>query len=440
MEAELPFGSPRKRPSFFEPIIKEFNKKIEKFKKKYFIALKILKGKTKLLLKVLKEIKKWIMKNVIFIKKRIKELNPILLFRFRLREVYESNETKKEKDFLIRNQIIDESFSQIKSPAWSKPSLTKKKMKDLTNRINIIRNQIERITKDKKKKTPAINISLKKISYNPKKLESPKKIWQILKRRNARLTYKFHYFIKFFIEKIYIDIFLSIINIPLINTQLFLESTKKIIDQYIYNNEPNQEKMNKKNPNTSCFISTIKKSLDIVSKKNSHIFSDLSYLSQAYVFYRLSQAQVRNLYKLQSVLEYRGTSLFLKTEIKNFFGTQGIFKTELGHKKPHNSAMNDWKNWLRGHYQYDLSQIRWSRLIPQRWRNRINKRCMTKKKKFYKWESYEKDQLNFYRKKNVSEVYSLLNEKENFPKYNRYDLLSYKSLNYEKKKKGLFYL
>nr|YP_010613359.1 hypothetical chloroplast RF1 [Trigonotis zhuokejiensis]WAR50261.1 hypothetical chloroplast RF1 [Trigonotis zhuokejiensis] len=440
MEAELPFGSPRKLPSFFEPIIKELNKKIEKFKKKYFLALKILKRKTKLLLKVLKEIKKWIMKNVIFIKKRIKELNTILLFRFRLREVYESNKTKKEKDFLIRNQIIDESFSQIQSPAWLKSSLTKKKMKDLTNRINIIRNQIERITKEKKKKTPSINISLNKRSYNPKKLESPKKIWQILKRRNARLTYKFHFFIKFFIEKIYIDICLSIINIPLINTQLFLESTKKIIDQYIY--EPNQEKTNKKNPNTSRFISTIKKSLDIVSKKNSHIFSDLSCLSQAYVFYRLSQAQVRrSLYKLQTVLQYQGTSLFLKTEIKDSFGTQGIFQTELGHKKPHNS--NDWKKWLRGHYQYDLSQIRWSRLIPQRWRNkiRINKRCMTmtKKKKIYKWESYEKDQLKFSRKENISEVHSLLNEKEKFPKYNRYDLLSYKSLNFEKKKASSIY-
>nr|YP_011014752.1 hypothetical chloroplast RF1 [Microula sikkimensis]WQB38165.1 hypothetical chloroplast RF1 [Microula sikkimensis] len=436
MEAELPFGSPRKRPSFFEPIIKELNKKMEKFKKKYFLALKILKGKTKLLIKILKEIKKWIMKNVLFIKKRIKELNTILLFRFRLREVYESNETKKEKDFLIRNQIIDESFNQIQSPAWSKSSLTKKKMKDLTNRINIIRNQIERITKEKKK-TPAINISLNKISVNPKKLESPKKFGQILKRINARLTYKF-YFIKIVIEKIYIDICLSIINIPLINTQLFLESTKKIIDQYIYNNEPNQEKVNKKNPNTSSFISTIKKSLDIVSNKNSHIFSDLSCLSQAYVFYRLSQAQVRSLYKLQSVLQYQGTSLFLKTEIKDFFGTQGIFQTELGHKKPKNSAMNDWKKWLRGHYQYDLSQIRWSRLIPQRWRNnRINKRrCMTKKN--YKWESYEKDKFNFYRKENVSEVYSLLNEKENFSKYNRYDLLSYKSLNYEKKASSIY--
>nr|YP_009890181.1 photosystem I assembly protein Ycf1 [Onosma fuyunensis]QKM77431.1 photosystem I assembly protein Ycf1 [Onosma fuyunensis] len=441
MEAELPFGSPRKSPSFFEPIIKELNKKIEKLKKKYFITLKILKGKTKLLIKVFKEIKIWILKNVIFIKKRIKELNPILLFRFRLRKVYESNETKKEKDSMIKNQIIDESFSQIQSSTWSKSSLKKKKMNDLTARINRIRNQIEKITKDKKKRTPAINISLNKRSYNPKKLESQKKkkIWQILKKRNAQLTYKFHYFVKLFIERIYIDIFLSIINILRINRQLFLESTKKIIDQYIYNNEPNQEKTNKQNSNTSRFISNIKKPLDFVNKKNSHILSDFSYLSQAYVFYRLSQTQVRNLYKLQSVLQYQGTSLFLKTEIKDFFGTQGIFQTGLGHKKLQNSARNGWKNWLRRHYQYDLSQIRWSRLIPQRWRNRINQHCMTKKKKINKWESYEKDQLNFYRKQNDYEVYSLLNEKENFPKYNRCNLLSYKYLNYEKKRASSIY-
>nr|YP_010028214.1 hypothetical protein RF1 [Arnebia euchroma]QOS48571.1 hypothetical protein RF1 [Arnebia euchroma] len=440
METELPFSSPRKRPSFFEPIIKELNKKIEKLKKKYFITLKILKGKTKLPLKVFKEIKNWILKNVIFIKKLIKELNPILLFRFRLRKVYESNETKKEKDSMTRNQIIDESFSQIQSSTWSKSPPTKKKMNDLTDKINKILNQIEKITKEKKKRTAAINISLNKRSYNPKKLESPKNIWQILKRRNVQLTYKFHYFVKFFIERICIDIFLSIINILRINKQLFLESTKKIIDQYIYNN---QEKTNKQNSNTSRFISNFelnkKKPLDFVNKKNSHILSDFSYLSQAYVFYRLSQTQVINLYKLQPVLQYQGTSLFLKTEIKNFFGTQGIFQTGLAHKKLQNYAMNGWKNWLRRHYQYDLSQSRWSRLIPQRWRNRINQRCMTKKKKINKWESYEKDQLNFYRKQNDYEVYSLLNEKENFPKYNRYNLLSYKYLNYEKKRASSIY-
>nr|QZF76528.1 hypothetical chloroplast RF19 [Ehretia dicksonii] len=431
MEAELPFGSPRKRPSFFEPIIRELKKKIGKLKKKYFLALRVLKGKTKLLLKVLKETKKWVMKNIIFrkiIRNELSKVNPIPLFR--LREVYESNETQKEKDSIISNQIIHESFSQIQSPDWTNSSLTEKKMKDLTDRISIIRNQIERITKEKKKVTPAINISLNKRSYNAKRLELPKNIWQIVKRRNPRLTYKLHYFLKFFIERMYIDIFLSIINIPRINTQLFLESTKKIIDEYIYNNEPNQEKINKQNQNTIRFISTIKKSLDNISKKYSHIFSDLSYLSQAYVFYKLSQTQVRNLYKLRSVLQYQGTSFFLKTEIKDSFGTLRIFQPELRHKKLKNYGMNHWKNWLRGHYQYDLSQIRWSRLIPQKWRNRINQCRMTQNNNLNKWDSYEKDQLIHYKKQNDFEVYSLLNQKENFSKYYRYDLLSYKSLNY----------
>nr|YP_010502118.1 hypothetical chloroplast RF1 [Heliotropium arborescens] len=436
MEAELPFGSPRKPPSFFEPIIRELEKKIGKFKKKYFLALRVLKRKTKLLLKVSKETKKRVMKSIIFIKKKINELskvNPIPLFR--LREVYELNEIQKEKDSIISNQIIHESFSQIQSPDWTNSSLTEKKMKDLTDRISIIRNQIERIRKEKKKVTPAINISLNKRSYSAKRLELTKNIWQILKRRNARLTYKLHYFLKFFIERIYIENFLSIINIPRINTQLFLESTKKIIDKYIYNNEPNQEKINKQNKNTIRFISTIKKSLDNINKKNSHIFSDLSYLSQAYVFYKLSQTQVRNLYKLRSVFQYQGTSFFLKTEIKDSFGTLGIFQPELRHKKLKNYRKNQWKNWLRGHYQYDLSQIRWSKLIPKKWRNRINQCRMTQNPNLNKWDSYEKDQLIHYKKQNDPEVYSLLNQKENFPKYYRYDLLSYKSLNYENKNK-----
>ncbi|DAD49472.1 TPA_asm: hypothetical protein HUJ06_032073 [Nelumbo nucifera] len=34
----------------------------------------------------------------------------------------------------------------------------------------------------------------------------------------------------------------------------------------------------------------------------------------------------------------------------------------------------EWKNWLKGHYQYDLSQTRWFRLVPQKWRNRVNQR------------------------------------------------------------------
>nr|YP_010449092.1 hypothetical chloroplast RF19 [Exbucklandia populnea]UTS57615.1 hypothetical chloroplast RF19 [Exbucklandia populnea]WBR75096.1 hypothetical chloroplast RF1 [Exbucklandia populnea]WCH59049.1 hypothetical protein RF1 [Exbucklandia populnea] len=441
IEAELPFGSPRKRPSFFEPIFKELVKKIIKWKKNCFLVLRVLKERTNFFLTVSKETKEWVIKIIKRIIKELSKINPILLFR--LREGYESSETKKEKDLIISNinRMIHESSIQIRSMDWTNYSLTEKKMKDLTDRTSTIRNQIEKITKDKKKEfitiTPEINISPNKKSHNAKRLESPKNIWQILKRRNTRLIRKSHYFFKFFIERIYIDILRCIINIPRINAQLFIESKKKIIDKYIYNNEANQERINKTNKNKIHFI----KSLYNISNrnKNSQIFGDLSSLSQAYVFYKLSQTQVINLYKLRSVLQYHGTSLFLKNEIeiKDYFG--GISHSELRHKKLRNSGMNQWKNWLRGHYQYDLSQIGWSRLVPQKWRNRVNQRCMAQTKDLNKWDSYEKDPFIYYEKENDYEVDSLPNQKENFKKHYRYDLLSYKSINYEDKKNSYIY-
>nr|YP_010982862.1 Ycf1 protein [Cordia monoica]WOH22085.1 Ycf1 protein [Cordia monoica] len=431
-EAERPFGSPREEPPFFEPIIRELAKidPLEFF------------------LKMSKKRDTWVTKSIIFIINFLKvNKNPSL----KLREVYESNETQKEKDSIISNQIIHESFSQIQSPGRTNSLPTEKKTKNLTDKISIIKYQIKRITKEKKKATPAINI------------------WQILKRRNARFTYKLHYFLKF--ERIYIDIFLYItnINISRINTQLVLESTKKIIEKFIYNNKSHQKKINKQNKSEIRFISTIKKSFDNISKKKSHIFTDLpNNLSQAYVFYKLSQTQVRNLYKLRSVLQYQGTSFFLKTEIKDSFGTLGIFQPELRQKKLKNYGMNEWKNWLRlrgWYYQYDLSNIRWSRLIPQKWRNRINQCRMTQNKNLNKKGSDEKDPLIHYKKgagfqpkvwkemqkeivllqkylqyqqQNPKRIKSL-NQKDTFPKYYRYDLLSYKFLNYENKRNSSIY-
>ena len=42
-ETDLPFGSPRKRTSFFKPILKELEKRIRKFKNKCFLVLTVLK-------------------------------------------------------------------------------------------------------------------------------------------------------------------------------------------------------------------------------------------------------------------------------------------------------------------------------------------------------------------------------------------------------------
>ncbi|TMW81186.1 hypothetical protein EJD97_011273, partial [Solanum chilense] len=108
------------------------------------------------------------------------------------------------------NQIINESFRQIESGNWPNSSLIETKMKDLTDRTSTIKNQIERITKEKKKVTPEIDINPNKTN-NIKKFESPKKIFQILKSRNTRVIWKFHYFLKLFIQRLYINLFLSII-------------------------------------------------------------------------------------------------------------------------------------------------------------------------------------------------------------------------------------
>jgi hypothetical protein len=434
-ETEVPFGPPLKRHSFFEPIFKELKTQI---RTKPFVLLKVFK-RTKSFRKVAKETNKCIL----FLKGRIKELNLV-----RLREIDELGETKK--DSIINNQTIRESSIQIRSMNWTNFSLTEKKRKELTkeltNRTNRIRKQIEKITKDQKKGllTQEINISSNKPNYRAKILESSKKIWQILKRRSTRLIRKSYFFIKFFIEKVYINIFLSILNIPRIHTKLFLESTKKmkIFDKNVHNNEATQEKINKTNQNRIHFISTRKKSLSKISNnnKNSKVFCDLSSFSQsqAYVFYKLSQTQVINLSNFRSALQYHGTSLFLKNEIKDDFEKQGIFYYELRHKhKPFwNFGMNEWKAWLRGHYQYqyDLSRIRWARLVPQKWRNRANQHCMTQNKDLNKRDSYEKNGLTHYEKKNLFETDSLQNQKSNFKKLYRYDLLSYKFINYEDKK------
>nr|QHE65543.1 hypothetical chloroplast RF1 [Peganum harmala]QWC55091.1 hypothetical chloroplast RF1 [Peganum nigellastrum] len=444
METELPFGSPRKRRSFFEPIFKELKKKIKKWKTKSLIFLRILKEKTKFLQKVSKETQKWVVKNILFLKGRIKELSKINSIQlFKLREIDELGETKK--DSIISNQMIDESSIKIRSMDWTNLSLTEKKMKDLINRTSIIRNQIEKITKAKKKRliTDESHISSNKTSYGAKIVESSKTRWQILKRRNTRLIRKSYIFIKFFIEKIYINIFFFILNIPKINAKLFLDSRKKmqIIDQNIHKNEVNQEKINKTTQNRIHWISTIKKSLSKISTKNSKIFCDLSSFSQsqAYVFYKLSQTQVINFSNFRSVLQYYGTSLFLKNEIKNDFQKQGIFYSELRHKPFCNFRINQWKNWLRGHYQYDLSGIKWSRLLPKKWRNKANQHGMAQNKDLNKRDSFGNNRLTHYEKQNFFEVDPLQNQKVNFKKPYRYDLLSYKSINYEDKKDSYIY-
>nr|YP_010962692.1 hypothetical protein RF1 [Senna candolleana]WNI02232.1 hypothetical protein RF1 [Senna candolleana] len=447
MEVELPFSSsPRNQLSFFDPIFKELKKKMKNRKKKFFLVLKVLNERTQFFLNVSKERAQWIIKSILkkilFLKEKIKKLSlSNLLFIFGLRKIYELNEIQKDSTISNSNPMIYESAIPIQSITWTNCSLTEKKIKDLNDRTKTIIKQIEKFTKKKGFLISERNICSKKTTYNydDKRFELEKDIWQILQRRNVGLAHKSHYCLKFFIEKVYIDIFICIINIPRINVQLFLESTKKILNKYIYNNKANEERVDKKNKSIIHFISTIKNLICNISNMTSQNFCDVSSLSQAYVFYKLSQTQVLYKSKFRSVFEYHGTPLFLKNEIKDyFFEVQGISHSKLKHKNPPNSVMNEWKNWLKGHYQYqyDLSQSGWSRLVPQKWRNRMNESRVAQNKDLTKCHSYEKKGLILHKKQ---EVDSLTNQKKKMKKQYGYDLLSYKSINYADKKDSYIY-
>uniref|UniRef100_UPI0030DF2D3D hypothetical chloroplast RF19 n=1 Tax=Acanthophyllum pungens TaxID=2603716 RepID=UPI0030DF2D3D len=453
METEIPFGSSRERPSFFKPILKELDKKIRKLKTKCFRVLKIVivivKDKIKFCLKVSNETTIFFIKSFLFFTKiiiiKISTVSPIRVLKLRDK----SNEIKKEKD---NNHMVHESSIQARfmNPTNYSDSVAKQKKKDLANQTNTIQNKIEKIAKEKRFQTLKLIIKPKKTRYGTKKLQLIQNFGQILNRLNNLLIRKLNYFKTFFRESIFVDIFIHIFNIPRINIQLFLESTKKkhFTEKPLYNN--------KKNKKTIQFLKALFYFISHINK-NSTILSDFSFLSQAYIVYKLSQANLYlyYLYTLRSALQYRETSLFLKNKILHYFGTQEItlyklktnnFKLKI--KKPPNLVLNRWKNRLKlkKNYQYDLSQIKWSQLEPQKWKNRITDYCEVEMINLQKNKnhSYKKDPLfNYKNTKNYENslylLYLFLDQKDKVKKNNRYDLLSYNFFFYEDKKDSYRY-
>nr|QGY75056.1 hypothetical chloroplast RF19 [Allium macrostemon] len=421
---------------------KELEKKTIKVKKKILEVIRVFKERGNGVLKVSKKKKRWIIKIILFmdlIMKKLEKVKPILKLKSSRVKIYEPTKNKDGRDSNINNKILRESTITIQflNCGNANYSLIETKMKDLANKTITIRSQIKGITKDNKKIV---------LTYDDKRAELQKDIWQIFKRKNIRLIRKSNYFIKSFIEKIYMNLLLCIIKIP------SFKSTNKILTKYIYNDKTNQEGIEKTNQKIMNFILTIKKSFYnifyntnfSISNKNSNIYWDLSSLSQAYIFYKFSQNQLLNKYALKSVLQYHNTYPFLTDIIKNYCTIQGIFGSKPKHKKIHKYRMNKWKMWLRGHYQYNLSQTKWSYLVPKKWQNRANQCRIIQKKdstKSAKSDLYkkEKDQLIHYMKENYYTVNSLTSQKNKLKKHFGYDILSYKYINFEDNKNSYIY-
>ncbi|MBW1279370.1 hypothetical protein KYD79_26650, partial [Escherichia coli] len=194
--------------------------------------------------------------------------------------------------------------------------------------------------------------------------------------------------------------------------------------------ENGEKKKNQKN--TIYFISTLK---NFISKKKKFSY-DLCSLSQAYVFYKISQIQVSKFSKLKAVLEYNIciTSFFVKNQIKDFCEEQGIFHYELKDKTFFNSEVNPWKYWLRSHSQYNLPRIAWARLVTKKWKKKINQDSLVLNTSLIKTDSYEKNKIDNYKKQQFFEANSLLNSKHNLKKDYIYNSFCYKSIHSREKK------
>uniref|UniRef100_UPI0030FE516F hypothetical protein RF1 n=1 Tax=Ceratocephala orthoceras TaxID=286838 RepID=UPI0030FE516F len=416
MEAERPFGTPRPRPSFFEPILKQLKKKLKKVKRKGFLDQKMKKKKTKWFREVSNETQKWVTKKLPFIKKIMKELT-------KKNSISTKNGLKEVSDLnSISNKMIPELSTQIQPNGCINDSLTEKKMKHIADRINKIRNQIEKTRKEKKKLfiTKNINIHTNKPSWDDKRLKRSKNFWQILKKGKTRLIRKCLSFFNFWIKTIAMEILINIINNIQKRIQILLQLTKltiKIIEKYSYKDERIKKKMEDKNENTIHYISTIKRSISNTTNTSnkSQIFCDLSSLSQAYLFYKLSQIQVTN----SGMNVYES---YAKGELYK------ILDSESRHQNFHYSGMNEWLDWLMGnyHYQYHLSQTAWSKLIPDKWQNKINKKLAVQKINLPHLDLHQKETL---KQKNYA-VNLLLSQKNKLKNY-RYNLLANQYINYD---------
>nr|YP_010163351.1 hypothetical chloroplast RF19 [Kotschya aeschynomenoides]QRI61143.1 hypothetical chloroplast RF19 [Kotschya aeschynomenoides] len=424
-EVEFPFSRyPRNRFYFFEPIFKKLKKKMKKWKTNVFLVLKILNERINLFVNFLEERAKSIIKSILFIIEKIKQ--EFTLFRLKISGL---SETQKDSTIRNKNPMIYQSTIRIESINWKNCSLKKQKIKNFNAKRKAIINKINQIKKEKGGLTSEINISSNKISYYAKRFELKINIFEIFKKRKARKSQDS--FLKSLIERVYLDIFLFIICIPKINVQLFRKSIKIIENKSIDNIQTHEERTDKKKKSIINFLSLLKKCYNI-RNTNSKNSCDISALSQAYVFLKLSETQVINISKLRSAFEYHGKSFFIKNERKDFFfGIQRRFNCKLRKKKTTNYGMNQWTNWLlKGHYQYDLSHRRWSRLLPIKWRNRIPERRVSQKKDLKKRDSYEKTRLILYKNQQLDSK-----KKKQY----EYDFFSYKSINYAYKKHSYIY-
>nr|YP_009535635.1 Ycf1 [Pinus aristata]AYI69436.1 Ycf1 [Pinus aristata] len=164
------------------------------------------------------------------------------------------------------------------------------------------------------------------------------------------------------------------------------------------------------------YYSINEKIQDFEIRPDQNMFS----MSQAYVFHKIWQIGAIDRSYSKYFFKYRAQTSYplIKKKIKELFDIQRI----LDHEKPQDLKENDWKQWLRCFDRYKLSPQIWSRINPQKWRNRVNKQCTCYEERFIPYEQ-KKDYLF------ATVIEPSLGLLRKMNKRYRYNLLSYSYLN-----------
>nr|YP_010760422.1 Ycf1 protein [Cuscuta nevadensis]WEY30401.1 Ycf1 protein [Cuscuta nevadensis] len=321
----------------------------------------------------------------------------------------------KEKRTLEPSIVNDEKVENVNNNVLNKPLILfqfsqREKLQILTNRIRIIKTKLEKITEKKKTIKQDLDLILFK---------------KIFKRKKFKVIPFCHYFLKLFFQILYNLFLFKILLISRLINRIINELKEKLIDKSCSQNEKTKKLYQKFN-----FI------FQKTTQKPSTNFCDLS---QAYVFYKISQqTESFNIWKLRSLLKKQIKAMSIKPKIKKYFARQGLIQTHERKTKSHQLTTRQWKNWLTINSQYDLSAILWSSFSTKKknWRKKIH-RCHNFNKK--SWNDNDRENSNFNdSKKRNGHIIRLnkinKNKREIFKKCYRYDVLSLKFINFEKKK------
>nr|YP_009113599.1 hypothetical protein [Ceratozamia hildae]AFR13775.1 hypothetical protein [Ceratozamia hildae]BAR93519.1 hypothetical protein [Ceratozamia hildae] len=399
LETEVPFGYPKKIPSFWEPIIKE------------------LKGR--------------LIRTVLSGIGRINEPGP-------------QPDNISTKNIGINNQIPNKYQLRIGTgPASSAnfpPEIqdrsgygTRTNIEDPDDWTITTNDQIKQIT-DKYLVNLGINIDLEKNNnkcsiyigseFKKRLVQIRQTLVQFIKR-SIRLIFKWPYLMNLFVEIMGRDISLSVIRLIRLNTRFCIRSTRNLVTIYrrIYPFKNDISETNEgKIPNYHSITKEIR-DLQVGPDR------DMILMSQAYIFHEIWQIRAINKSHSKYLLQHKASYPFIKDNIKEFLDIQGILYS----KEPQDLRGNDWKEWLKCCDRYNLSSQIWSRIAPQRWRNEMSKQRIIDNRDFL--HSYEENRFIPYEQQQGYPPFLVKLSPGRTRKLNkrcRYNLFSYSYIDFTK--------